>query len=124
MRILNFLLENDHTTYQELAEQLQVSTKTISKANANLKTVVEKEINLQIVVQPKKGVSLVGDKEDLRKLLPDFEITKVDTSEDRITYVFAKLLNTTGSLKIQDLADELFVSRSTMESTIKEVKRE
>ncbi|MEM5667418.1 helix-turn-helix domain-containing protein [Enterococcus faecium] len=54
MRILNFLLENDHTTYQELAEQLQVSTKTISKANANLKTVVEKEINLQIVVQPKK----------------------------------------------------------------------
>ncbi|OAQ55635.1 BglG family transcription antiterminator [Enterococcus thailandicus] len=123
MRILNFLLENDHTTYQELAEQLQVSTKTISKAIANLKTVVEKEINLQIVVQPKKGVSLVGDKEDLRKLLPDFEITKVDTSEDRITYVFAKLLNTTGSLKIQDLADELFVSRSTMESTIKEVKK-
>ncbi|MCZ4369658.1 hypothetical protein O3Q50_08865 [Enterococcus lactis] len=27
-------------------------------------------------------------------------------------------------MKIQDLADELFVSRSTMESTIKEVKRE
>ncbi len=89
IRILNFLLENDHTTYQELAEQLQVSTKTISKAIANLKTVVEKEINYKLLFNQKKGVSLVGDKEDLRKLLPDFEITKVDTSEDRITCVFA-----------------------------------
>ena len=46
MRILNFLLENDHTTYQELAEQLQVSTKTISKAIANLKTLASDPLRL------------------------------------------------------------------------------
>lgn len=37
--------------------------------------------------------------------------------------MFAKLLNTNDSLKIQNLADELYVSRSTVESTMKDVRK-
>ena len=79
--------------------------------------------DVQMLVQPKKGVSLIGKKETLRNLLSSYKINIADSPEDRLTYVFAKLLNTNDSLKIQNLADELYVSRSTVESTMKDVRK-
>ena len=123
MKILYFLIENEHTTYKELSEQLYVSTKTISKDILILKEIIQKMPDVQILVQPKKGVSLIGKKETLRNLLSSYKINIADSPEDRLTYVFAKLLNTNDSLKIQNLADELYVSRSTVESTMKDVRK-
>ncbi|HAW87899.1 MAG TPA: transcriptional antiterminator, partial [Enterococcus sp.] len=118
-----FLIENEHTTYKELSEQLYVSTKTISKDILILKEIIQKMPDVQMLVQPKKGVSLIGKKETLRNLLSSYKINIADSPEDRLTYVFAKLLNTNDSLKIQNLADELYVSRSTVESTMKDVRK-
>ncbi|MCS5464766.1 HTH domain-containing protein [Enterococcus lactis] len=42
MKILYFLIENEHTTYKELSEQLYVSTKTISKDILILKEIIQK----------------------------------------------------------------------------------
>ncbi|HAR1021707.1 TPA: HTH domain-containing protein, partial [Enterococcus faecium] len=123
MKILYFLIENEHTTYKELSEQLYVSTKTISKDILILKEIIQKMPDVQMLVQPKKGVSLIGKKETLRNLLSSHKINIADSPEDRLTYVFAKLLNTNDSLKIQNLADELYVSRSTVESTMKDVRK-
>ncbi len=61
----------------------------------------------------KKAFRLL-EKETLRNLLSSYKINIADSPEDRLTYVFAKLLNTNDSLKIQNLADELYVSRSTV----------
>lgn len=123
MKILYFLIENEHTTYKELSEQLYVSTKIISKDILILKEIIQKMPDVQMLVQPKKGVSLIGKKETLRNLLSSYKINIADSPEDRLTYVFAKLLNTNDSLKIQNLADELYVSRSTVESTMKDVRK-
>ncbi|MGG2895621.1 HTH domain-containing protein [Enterococcus lactis] len=60
MKILYFLIENEHTTYKELSEQLYVSTKTISKDILILKEIIQKMPDVQMLVQPKKGVSLIG----------------------------------------------------------------
>ncbi|MDQ8350246.1 HTH domain-containing protein [Enterococcus faecium] len=54
MKILYFLIENEHTTYKELSEQLYVSTKTISKDILILKEIIQKMPDVQMLVQPKK----------------------------------------------------------------------
>ncbi|MCZ4369820.1 HTH domain-containing protein [Enterococcus lactis] len=70
MKILYFLIENEHTTYKELSEQLYVSTKTISKDILILKEIIQKMPDVQMLVQPKKGVSLIGKKKHFEIYYP------------------------------------------------------
>lgn len=59
MKILYFLIENEHTTYKELSEQLYVSTKTISKDILILKEIIQK-CQMYKCWFNLKGVSLIG----------------------------------------------------------------
>jgi len=43
--------------------------------------------------------------------------------EDRVRYIIRKLLLAEGYLKLDDLAEELYISRSTVQNDLKEVKR-
>ncbi len=124
MKILYFLIENEHTTYKELSEQLYVSTKTISKDILILKEIIQKKCQMYKCWFNLKRRFAYWKKRTLRNLLSSHKINIADSPEDRLTYVFAKLLNTNDSLKIQNLADELYVSRSTVESTMKDVRKD
>lgn len=123
IEVLKYLIEHRHTTYNELAQYLNVSTKTASKYVRILQESLAEEEEVAIHVKPRFGIEMVGTEEAWLSILLSMQRPKNDSIQDRITHVYSRLLNTKGHLKIQDLADELFVSRATMENTIKEIRK-
>lgn len=123
MEVLKYLLERRHATYKELAEYLNVSTKTATKYVRTLQEMLLTEEDVAIQVKPRHGIEVVGDSDAWLSKLRKMKRAKSSNTEDRIIQVYSRLLNTTEYLKIQDLADELFVSRATMENTMKEIRK-
>lgn len=119
LKIIKFIYDKKNTTYREIADMMHMSTKTIAKYIDTINNYL-KEIEVEIIIKPGSGV-YISNRERAKEL---FKNKKFDAEGDsREMYVFTQLLYATDYIKIQDLADAIFVSRSTMENIIKEVRK-
>ncbi|MGY3766126.1 BglG family transcription antiterminator [Vagococcus vulneris] len=121
-KILSYLLKYRHTTYKDLANHMNVSTKTARKYINMLQEMIGSETDVLILVKPGLGIELKGDPSDIFTAIQSKSLGKINSIEDRIMYVYSRFLNTNEFIRIQDLADELFVSRATMENTVREIR--
>lgn len=123
VQIVKLILNTGTVHYSDISKSIGRSRKTITKYLDNIaETVVTYKINL--IRKRNVGIYFEGDTTDLQnaiqnKVYPDTPNTK----NERVIAILSKLLLSNYPQTIQDLADSTFVSRSTLESDFKEVKR-
>lgn len=121
-KILSYLSDHPKTTYKEIANHLNISVKTAGRYVSQLQALLNQHPKIQLNVKPGSGVIFEGDLSELMQLFETDTISQPETVKDREMYVYTKLLSTSNYLRIQDIADELFVSRTTVEKTIKQIR--
>lgn len=120
--LLFYLLEADgYLTSQQLAKKLSVSDRTVRSGIAKLSATLAKN-GVEIVASRGKGYLLPeGEKPKARELLlsgraADEAAKQSDT--------FSELLYLAEPEDADELSDRLFISRSTLENALRQVKRE
>ena len=121
--------QNDYMKSEEIIKSLSISARTLRDDLAKYKQYFQDH---GIVIESKHGTGyrlvvvdenkyydlitkLLKEEEDAQRLLPVYP-------EDRITYLIKLFLSTKEYVKLDDIADQMFISRSTLQSDMKEVK--
>ncbi|MDF2911143.1 MAG: transcriptional antiterminator, BglG [Sporolactobacillus laevolacticus] len=122
-KIIKFILTQKKTHYADISNYMNLSRKTISKYLDRISETV-KPFGIKLVRKQNDGIYFEGNMRPLMKPLVNSEegIPIPSTKNERILYIFSKLLMNSDYVTIQQLADELFVSRSTVEADLKSVK--
>lgn len=122
--------EKDFLTSKHIANILGVSTRTIKNDISEFNRLFEKQ-KVYISAKPNYGYKLIcedsnvitaiinqtWDKEDKRPvLIPQY-------AYQRVEYIIKKLLVIDYSMKIDDIIDELYISKSTFYLDLKEIKQ-
>lgn len=127
--LLSSLEENEYLNSQELADILNVSIRTIKSEITNLRKLLNKS-DIEIISKTGYGytINIQNQKyfDKITKNIQGTNIKKIQNfskdSFNRINYIIRKLLVKDDYIKINQLAEELFVSRSTLENDIIEVR--
>ena len=130
--ILQSLLENKnhYMTSKELASQLSCSDRTIRTYLKSLMDWNPHEIGWKIIAKQGYGYKLeLQDKalcQDFiqAELLTEVNAAKAENIEDRYNYILNKLLFEQEKIYFDNLAEELFVSRSTLSADFKKIRKD
>lgn len=119
--LLRFLSEDEYVTTSHLAEQLGISSRTVRSDIAQL----NQELGAwgaRVVATPRKGVILnVRDRALFNRYSPVAD--EDDYSQDeRVRQVIEYLLTVDHPVLLDDLAEMLFFSRSTLKRDMREVR--
>jgi transcriptional antiterminator len=120
-RLLSFL-DSRHGIVpgREAAEQLEVSTRTVRQIVSELNEILD-ERAIRVISMPAKGYLLeVRDRKQFHELISDHD--HIRTREDRISYLMRVLLEADDYIPLADLEERLFVSRTTLENDLREVR--
>lgn len=131
--ILRLLYNNLHTyvTSQEIASELSMSDRTARKYVNSLR---EKLIVNQAKLDAKQGqgyrLVIIDDsvfekfyRHELHLIPNNHEITSIHESQDRQYVILNRLFFGDENIYVDDLANELFVSRSTISNDIVEIRK-
>lgn len=124
--LLNLLADDEYNTSSELAEALNISEKTVRTRIKELNYVLKK--NGAIVrSKPRYGYIIVVLDAEVYKifLASEYQIkdeTIPSTSEERVQYLTAYLLNNDEYIKLEDLSKFLFISKKSLTSDLKKVE--
>lgn len=108
------------------AAQLNVTTRTVRNDIKELQSVLS---GYGAYVQSVRGSGYklrIHDEQTFRTLLQDMFQQKKSLPvlpEERMAYLMKRLLLTEHYLKLDELAEELFISKSTLQTDLKEVKK-
>lgn len=125
--IIQYLLNHGQTTSKELGEVLSVTDRTIKSDMLAIKSVIEK-YGADLISTRGKGYEIViHDSVSfgvIRNVL-NREMTMLipKTSQERILYLVRKLLMVDFEISIQELTEELYVDRSTLNLDMKDVRK-
>lgn len=121
-RKLLHIVQNQHaiTTGQELAKRLLVSPRTIRTDVAEINRII-RPFNAQIHSERSKGYRFEAKDPLLIQQLNQIENAFL-TKEDRVRYLALRLCLTEEPLNTYDLEDEIFVSHTTLEHDIHQLK--
>ena len=128
--ILQFLIKNKErfVTSKELAEYLSCSDRTVRNA---LKLIEKTMIiqGVQLISKQGQGYQIFfenqGAYQEFRQtyeLEEDYTKTAVSKGDDRLVFILNKLLFEQVPVLFDDLADELYVSRSTLSHDFKKIR--
>ena len=118
------LLQNETLPQDELAQRLSVSTRTVRADITALNTLLAQH-GAQFVLSRGNGYQLRIDDSDLFQALQDSRPRTLRiprTGSERVHYLMVRFLTSAFSLKLEDLADEWFVSRATLQGDMAEVR--
>ncbi len=109
------------TPGRELAEQLGVSPRTVRQIVSELGEILDEEV-VHVRSVAAKGYALeVLDRQRFHELIS--ERGHFRTREDRIAYLLRVLLESNEWIALSDLEEQMYVSRTTLESDLKEIRR-
>ncbi len=125
--ILNHVQINEYISCQRLSSLFKVTDRTIRSDIQNINDEIEK-FGAKINLKRKHGYYLtVEDKPKFDDFLVKLERSnessiELDSSEDRIKYALNILLYNNDYITLEDLADEVFVSKNTLTNYIRTIK--
>lgn len=133
-QILKLLFDHKHTylTSQEIASGIDVSNRTARKYLHLLEDALKKESIATIEAKQGNGYQLkVEDAkkfdefylEEVKDQSTSKDITTIQESNDRQYYILNRLFFEQSEVYVDSIADELFVSRSTISNDLVEVKK-
>ncbi|MFK3707016.1 BglG family transcription antiterminator [Klebsiella sp. NPDC088457] len=118
------LLQNETLPQDELAQRLSVSTRTV-RADITALNALLVHYGAQFTLTRGSGYQLKVDDpariQTLEENAPKPQLIP-RTAQDRINFLLVRFLISPFSLKLEDLADEWFVSRATLQSDMAEVR--
>ena len=105
----------------ELARKIGITTRTLRTEIHQMQEMLDRR-GIRILAYYGKGYELqITNMRSFRQIFSNMNEGLSRT--DRIHYMLLKLINTSDQVDMYDLEDELFVSRSTLESDLKELQR-
>ncbi|MFQ8584607.1 MAG: BglG family transcription antiterminator [Holdemania massiliensis] len=120
---------NEALTSAQLAEKVKVSARTIKKDVSELNAILK---DYDAVIHARTGVGYklsVNDEFLYNQFLTELKRRELRTAQtvpkyryERVNYIVKKLLTVDYYLTIEDLVDELYISRSTLTADLKEVR--
>ncbi|MBO2029190.1 helix-turn-helix domain-containing protein [Klebsiella pneumoniae] len=116
------LLRNETLPQDELAQRLSVSTRTVRDITA-LNTLLA-QYGAQFILNRGSGYQLKIDNPTSFRALEETapKAQRAAYRPDRITFLLVRFLTSAFSIKLEDLADEWFVSRATLQNDMVEVR--
>jgi len=114
-------------TGEDLASIIQVTSRTIRNDMKELDSILARKGG---GIKSVRGIGyelLIEDDQLFKEFLQSHFQNETDTSpatpEERLRYLMKRLLLADGYLKIEDLAQELYISKSTIQSDFRDVKK-
>ncbi|MCY9206244.1 BglG family transcription antiterminator [Bacillus atrophaeus] len=122
-KLMKLLLsQSRYVTVNEMAEAMQVSTRTIHRELKSIKPIMQR-YNLTLDKQPGKGLKMVGSMEDKQKLLTDLSHEQHEYSADeRKLLILCSLLESQEPIKLYTLAKDLQVTNATVSYDLDELE--
>ncbi|MBU5265192.1 BglG family transcription antiterminator [Bacillus atrophaeus] len=118
----HLLSQSRYVTVNEMAEAMQVSTRTIHRELKSIKPIMQR-YNLTLDKQPGKGLKMVGSMEDKQKLLTDLSHEQHEYSADeRKLLILCSLLESQEPIKLYTLAKDLQVTNATLSYDLDELE--
>ena len=125
LQLILLMSEDDYVTNKQLADALGVSSRTVYNDITQLNQAM-KDNGGQLISRPRYGVKLmVTDEKKYKEFLRSLEVdvaTIGDNTETRVSKIVEKMIQADSPVKIDDLSDEMFVSRSTLKNDLKKVR--
>ncbi|MCY9374423.1 transcription antiterminator [Bacillus sp. T17B1] len=119
----HLLLQNRYVTVTELAELMEVSTRTIHRELKSIKPLME-TVGITLDKQPGKGLKAVGSPEDKQKLLTDLSYEQHEYSADeRKLLILCSLLESQEPVKLYTLAHDLQVTNATVSYDLDDLEK-
>lgn len=118
------LLQNETLPQDELAQRLSVSTRTV-RADITALNALLASHGAQFILSRGNGYQLkINDVTRYQQLQASHPraLRIPRTGPERVHYLVVRFLTSAFSLKLEDLADEWFVSRATLQSDMVEVR--
>ncbi|CAM3712886.1 PTS modulated transcriptional regulator MtlR family protein [Enterobacter cloacae] len=118
------LLQNETLPQDELAQRLSVSTRTV-RADISALNALLASHGAQFILSRGNGYQLkIDDAVRYQQLQASHPraLRIPRTGPERVHYLVVRFLTSAFSLKLEDLADEWFVSRATLQSDMAEVR--
>lgn len=119
------MLQNEALPQDELAQRLSVSTRTV-RADITALNALLTQYGAQFVLSRGNGYQLKIDDpasyNTLQTQQPNALLRIPRTSQERIHWLVVRFLTSAFSLKLEDLADEWFISRATLQNDMAEVR--
>lgn len=118
------LLQNEILPQDELARRLAVSTRTVRADITALNALLE-DHGAQFILSRGEGYQLRVDDAARYETLQSQDASPLRiprTSPDRVNHLLVRFLTSAFSLKLEEVADEWFVSRATLQSDMAEVR--
>jgi lichenan operon transcriptional antiterminator len=118
--IIKSLITKGVLTLKELKHICNVSERTISKDLDSLESLVN-HYKLVLVRKPKLGIWIDGKEVDKEKLFISININNAkmpNTPKERQDYILLKLILASNYITMQELCDEIYVSRGTIENDL------
>ena len=112
-------------TSQEIANIIGISSRTVRETIHQNKSHL-KLIGIEIKSHFKSGYSISIEDEyrnNWKTLLDENRSIIPSETEDKMTYIIQRFILEEGYIKLDDLCDELWISRSTMNRLFKEVRK-
>lgn len=123
-KLLRKINEKKVVSYKELINEFELSRYMISKYVEEINLYLESlKINARINFKPRIGFSIEGETNKIEELLNSFDDTSDLTKDKRIVQLLSLLLDIKGRVTIQELADNMYISRSTLENLLKDVRK-
>ncbi len=125
--LLRFLLSIDTiVSGKELAEKFSITSRTIRNDVADLANILSIDSGIKILSIRGKGYKIeIEDSSKLNSFLDCFKNSENKfpvEPEERANYLLNRLLLSSEYLKLDDLAEELYISRSTVQNDLLNVK--
>jgi len=118
------MLQNETLPQDELAQRLSVSTRTV-RADITALNALLTQHGAQFVLSRGNGYQLRIDDSASYQTLQTQQpnVLRIPrTSQERVQYLMVRFLTSAFSIKLEDLADEWFVSRATLQNDMAEVR--
>ena len=123
IQLLSILASRSTVFYEELADQLQVSTRTVQRYLQELEEIFKQlDLALQIEYLAGQAIRLHGDYDKLALAMQRLKRLSINEERDRMAYIISLLINNKQAVTIQAIADKLFVGRSTVEKSLMEAQ--
>ncbi|WP_285945085.1 BglG family transcription antiterminator [Thomasclavelia cocleata] len=125
--IFDYVSQNDIVSVNRLSSLLNITDRTIRSDIQTINEII-KENGAQLKLKRKAGYYIeINDQEKYNTFLSSIKQTKsnnreLDTSQDRIKYLLNLLLYSDEYITLDDLADNIYVSRNTLQNYIKTLK--
>ncbi|MGL4427366.1 MAG: BglG family transcription antiterminator [Silvania sp.] len=118
------MLQNETLPQDELAQRLSVSTRTV-RADITALNALLADHGVQFILSRGNGYQLKIDDVARYQLLQDAHPRAIRiprSGPERVHYLVVRFLTAAFSLKLEDLADEWFISRATLQSDMADVR--